>query len=50
MRCTAAAKCNVFDGVASPPCQCDVKHGDSVSLPLPMGNGKDICLDDTGGR
>jgi hypothetical protein len=24
----------VFDGVAY--CQCDVKHGDSISLPFPM--------------
>ena len=37
----AAAKCNVFDGVAY--CQCDVKHGDSVSLRFPMGNGEDVC-------
>ena len=31
----AAARCNVFDGVAY--CQCDVKHGDSISLPFRMG-------------
>jgi hypothetical protein len=37
----AAAKCNVFNGVAY--CQCDVKHGDSVSLPFPAGNGEDVC-------
>ena len=37
----AAAKCNVFDGVAY--CQCDVKHGDSISLPFPTGNGEDVC-------
>jgi len=37
----AGAKCNVFDGVAY--CQCDVKHGDSVSLPFPTGNGEDVC-------
>jgi hypothetical protein len=37
----AAAKCNVFDGVAY--CQCDVKHGDSISLPFPMGSGEDVC-------
>jgi hypothetical protein len=37
----AAARCNVFDGVAS--CQCDVKHGDSISLPFPMGKGEDVC-------
>ena len=37
----AAARCNVYDGVAY--CQCDVKHGDSISLPFPMGKDKDIC-------
>ena len=37
----AAARCNVFDGVAY--CQCDVKHGDSISLPFPMGKGQDVC-------
>ena len=37
----AAARCNVFDGVAY--CQCDVKHGDSISLPFPMGKGEDVC-------
>jgi hypothetical protein len=37
----AAAKCNVFDGVAY--CQCDVKHGDSISLPFPTGSGEDVC-------
>ena len=37
----AGEKCNVFDGVAY--CQCDVKHGDSVSLPFPTGNGEDVC-------
>jgi len=36
----AAARCNVYDGVAY--CQCDVKHGDSISLPFPMGD-KDVC-------
>ena len=36
----AAARCNVYDGVAY--CQCDVKHGDSISLPFQMG-GKDVC-------
>jgi hypothetical protein len=36
----AAARCNVYDGVAY--CQCDVKHGDSISLPFPMGN-QDVC-------
>ena len=37
----AAARCNVYDGVAY--CQCDVKHGDSISLPFPMGKGEDVC-------
>ena len=34
----AAARCNVYDGVAY--CQCDVKHGDSISLPFTMGKGE----------
>ena len=37
----AAAQCNVFDGVAY--CQCDVKHGNSISLPFPMGKDEDVC-------
>ena len=37
----AAARCNVYDGVAY--CQCDVKHGNSISLPFSMGKGEDIC-------
>ena len=37
----ASARCNVFDGVAY--CQCDVKRGDSISLPFSMGKGEDIC-------
>ena len=37
----AAARCNVFDGVSY--CQCDVKHGDSISLPFPMGKDQDVC-------
>src|SRR5271166_4144133 len=37
----AAARCNVFDGVSY--CQCDVKHGDSISLPFPMGKDEDVC-------
>lgn len=31
----------MFDGVAY--CECDVKHGDSVSLPFPMGKDEDVC-------
>ena len=37
----AAARCNVYDGVSY--CQCDVKHGDSISLPFPMGKDQDVC-------
>jgi hypothetical protein len=37
----AAARCNVFDGVAY--CQCDVKRGDSISLPFRMGKSADVC-------
>ncbi len=37
----AAARCNVYDGVAY--CQCEEKHGDSISLPFPMGKGSDVC-------
>ena len=37
----AAARCNVLDGVAY--CQCDVKYGDSISLPFPMGKDEDVC-------
>ena len=36
----AAARCNVFDGVAY--CQCDVKSGNSISLVFQMGKG-DVC-------
>ena len=38
----AAARCNVYDGVAY--CQCDVKHGDSISLPFQMGK-EEVLLD-----
>ena len=37
----AAARCNVYDGVAY--CQCEEKHGDSISLPFPMGKDEDVC-------
>ncbi len=37
----AAARCNVYDGVAY--CQCDVKHGNSISLPFTMGKDGDVC-------
>ena len=31
----------MYDGVAY--CQCEEKHGDSISLPFPMGKGVDVC-------
>jgi hypothetical protein len=34
------ARCRVYNGVSY--CQCDVKHGDSVSIPLDY-RGKDVC-------
>ena len=37
----AAARCTVFDGVAY--CQCEVKSGDSISLPFKSGEGEDVC-------
>jgi hypothetical protein len=37
----AAARCNVYDGVAY--CQCEEKRGDSISLPFPIGKGEDVC-------
>ena len=36
----ASARCNVYDGVAY--CQCEVKKGNSISLPFPMHKG-DVC-------
>ncbi|MCI4679382.1 hypothetical protein K9U39_14720 [Rhodoblastus acidophilus] len=43
----AAARCNVYDGVAY--CQCDVKHDDSISLPFTMGKDQDICATNAAG-
>lgn len=37
----ATASCFVFNGVAY--CTCDIKKGDSISLPLSYGNNKDVC-------
>ncbi len=37
----AAARCNVFDGVSY--CQCEEQHGNSISLPFPMGKNEDVC-------
>ena len=31
----------MFDGVAY--CQCEEKHGDSVSLPFVKGKDEDVC-------
>ena len=38
----AAARCNVYDGVAY--CQCEVKHGDSISLPFAGNKSGDVCV------
>jgi hypothetical protein len=43
----AAARCNVYDGVAY--CQCEEKHGDSISLPFPMRKAVDVCAVNAGG-
>jgi hypothetical protein len=37
----AVASCFVFNGVAY--CKCDVKMGDSISLPLKFDKGEDVC-------
>ena len=37
----AVAQCFVYNGVAY--CKCDVKSGDSISVPLKFGNGGDVC-------
>ncbi|HTV46554.1 MAG TPA: hypothetical protein VMF05_14675 [Stellaceae bacterium] len=37
----AVAKCFVFDGVSY--CRCDVKSGDSISLPLQFGRNQNVC-------
>jgi hypothetical protein len=37
----AVASCFVFNGVSY--CKCDVKMGDSISLPLQFDNGEDVC-------
>jgi hypothetical protein len=37
----AVASCFVFNDVAY--CTCDVKKGDSISLPFNYGKGKDVC-------
>jgi hypothetical protein len=37
----AVASCFVFNQVAY--CKCDVKSGDSISLPFRYGKGKDVC-------
>ena len=36
-----AASCFVFNNVAY--CNCDVKNGDSISLPFQFDDGKDVC-------
>src|SRR3954471_16557099 len=37
----AAASCFVFNGLAY--CKCDVKWGDSISLPFHFGRDEDVC-------
>ena len=37
----AAARCHVYNGVAY--CQCEVKSGDSISLPFQLSKGEDVC-------
>lgn len=37
----AVSSCFVFNGVAY--CTCDVKQGNSISLPFRYGRGKDVC-------
>ena len=37
----ATASCFVFNGLAY--CKCDVKQGDSISLPFDFDDGQDVC-------
>jgi hypothetical protein len=37
----AVANCFVFDGLSY--CKCDVKSGDSISLPFNFGHNKNVC-------
>ena len=37
----AVASCFVLNGVAY--CTCDIKHGDSISLPFKYGAGRNVC-------
>lgn len=37
----AAARCTVYNGVAY--CQCEIKSGDSISLPFKLHNDTDVC-------
>jgi hypothetical protein len=37
----AVAKCFMYNSVAY--CSCDIKSGDSISLPLKYGRGRDVC-------
>ncbi len=43
----AVASCFVFNNVSY--CTCDVKKGDSISIPFKFGKGKDICSVNTEG-
>ena len=44
----AVASCTVLNGVSY--CACDVKSGDSISLPFNFDNGQDICSVNAEGR
>lgn len=43
----ASAKCSVLNDVAY--CRCDIKHGDSISLPLQYAPNKDVCTANAAG-
>jgi hypothetical protein len=44
----AVASCFVFDGLSY--CKCDVKSGDSISLPFDYGRNQDVCTANAEGR
>src|ERR1700733_1556915 len=43
----ALASCFVMDGVSY--CKCDVKSGDSISLPFKFGKDQDVCTTNADG-
>jgi hypothetical protein len=44
----AVASCFVFDGLSY--CKCDVKSGDSISLPFDYGRNQDVCTANAEGK